>query len=138
LRAVLLIVILVGVGGFLLGWWGVRTTDEPGAVGTTGVERPAVDTQKAREVGATVGEKAAVAAEQARRAISDGSLTGKIKAKMALDDTIKALDIDVDTDGSVVTVTGIVATEAQRERALQLARETAGVTRVVDRLSVRR
>jgi osmotically-inducible protein OsmY len=56
---------------------------------------------------------------------------------MALDDTVKALDVNVDTSGSTVTVTGVVDSAAQRERVLQLARETAGVTTVVDRLRVR-
>ena len=56
---------------------------------------------------------------------------------MALDDSIKALDIDVDTNGSIVTVSGVVGSEAQRQRAVQLARETAGVTQVVDHLRVR-
>ena len=138
-RAVLLIVVLVAVGGFLLGWWGSRSAmdgdDRP--VATTGSEEPKVDTQKAREVGAEVGEKTAAAAEQARRALVDGSLTAKIKAKMALDDSVKALDIDVDTQGSTVTLSGVVATESQHQRALQLARETDGVTQVVDRLRVR-
>ena len=137
-RAVVLIIVLVAVGAFLLGWWGnARTMDDgPAPVATTG-ERPAVDADKAREVGAKVGEKTAVAADQARRAVTDGSVTAKIKAKMALDDTVKALDIDVDTTGSTVTLSGVVATDAQRQRALQLARETNGVTQVVDRLRVR-
>src|SRR5688572_1276621 len=97
LRAVVLIVVLVAAGAFLLGWWGSgRIRDDVRqTVGTTGV-----DTQKAREVGAKVGEKTATAADQARRALTDGTLTAKIKAKMALDDTVKALDIDVDTVGT--------------------------------------
>ncbi len=134
-RAVVLIVVLVGAGAFLLGWWGSgRIRDDiRQTVGTTGV-----DTQKAREVGAKVGEKTATAADQARRAINDGAVTAKIKAKMALDDTVKALDIDVDTVGTTVTVSGVVATDAQRQKALQLARETDGVKQVVDRLQVRR
>jgi osmotically-inducible protein OsmY len=138
LRAVLLIIVLVGVGGFLLGWWGTRgvRTDEPGTVGTTGSDRPVVDRDRAREVGATVGEKTAEAANQARRAINDGSLTAKIKAKMALDDSVKAFDIDVDTNGTTVTLTGAVQTDGQKQKALQLARETAGVSQVVDRLRI--
>jgi osmotically-inducible protein OsmY len=55
---------------------------------------------------------------------------------MALDDSIDAANIDVDTDGSVVTLTGRVDTAAQKERALRLARETEHVTSVVDRLRV--
>ncbi|MGH9310246.1 MAG: BON domain-containing protein [Vicinamibacterales bacterium] len=135
LRAVVLIVVLVAGAAFLLGWWGRGagpTDDRGGAVGTTGV-----DTGRAREVGAEVGERTAVAADQARRALTDGSLTTKIKAKMALDDSVKALDIDVDTNAGVVTVSGIVGSPAQRDRALQLARETEGVRQVVDKLKVK-
>ena len=55
---------------------------------------------------------------------------------MALDDTIEAVRIDVDTVGTTVTVTGIVETPAQKERVLQLAKETAGVTEVVDRVKI--
>jgi hypothetical protein len=139
-RAFLLIVVLVAVGGFLLGWWGSRSAMDPDdrPVATTGSGEPKVDTEKARQVGADVGEKTAAAAEQARRALADGSLTAKIKAKMALDDSVKALDIDIDTQGTTVTLSGVVATEAQHQRALQLTRETDGVTQVVDRLRVRR
>jgi hyperosmotically inducible protein len=135
LRAVVLIVVLVAGAAFLLGWWGRGAGpdgDRDGAVGTTGV-----DTGRAREVGAEVGERTAVAADQARRALTDGSLTTKIKAKMALDDSVKALDIDVDTNAGIVTVSGIVGSAAQRDRALQLARETEGVKQVVDKLKVR-
>ena len=133
-RAVVLIVVLVAAGAFLLGWWGSggldRARDQ--AVGTTGV-----NTEKAREVGAKVGETAATAAEQGRVAINDGATTAKIKAKMALDDTVKALDIDVDTAGTTVTLSGVVSSDAQKRRAVQLARETDGVKQVVDNIRVR-
>jgi osmotically-inducible protein OsmY len=132
LRAVVLIVVLVAGAAFLLGWWGGGGQGNDGAVGTSGAR-----TERAREVGAEVGERAAVAADQARRAMTDGSITAKIKAKMALDDSVKALDIDVDTRGGTVTVSGIVASTAQRDRALQLARETEGVTQVVDKLQIK-
>ena len=134
-RLVILLVVLVGGGAFLLGYWGggVRNTNTPGSVGTTGAS-----TEKAREVGAQVAEKTAVAANQARRALNEGAITAKIKAKMALDDSVKALDIDVDTVGTTVTVSGVVTSEAQRQRALALARETEGVKQVIDQLQVRR
>ena len=53
---------------------------------------------------------------------------------MALDDHVKALDLNVDTKGSVVTVSGWVRTQAEKDRALQLARDTAGVTQVIENL----
>lgn len=134
-KLVLLVIVLVGVGAFLLGWWGsgrlTSNEDRPAASPNTGV-----NSERAREVGANVGERTAVAADQARRAMRDGSVTAKIKSKMALDDKVKALDIKVDTDGSIVTVSGVVRSAAERDRALQLVRETEGVTQVVDRLRV--
>ena len=153
LKLLLLIVVIVAGGAFLLGWWGngrVYNADQPRVIGTSGVDR-----EKAREAGAKVGEKTAEvadrtaqaaevaaektgqAAEQARRALAAGSLTAKIKAKMALDDHVKALNLDVDTVGSIVTVRGVVSSELERQRALQLARDTEGVTQVIDKLTVR-
>lgn len=139
LRLVLVIVIVVGIGAFLIGYrWGDTDPDTAveRPVATTG-EAPAADTAKAREAGARIGETVAVGANKAERALEGASLTAKIKAKMTLDDTIQARRIDVDTEGDVVTLSGTVRSEAERARALQLARETDGVRQVVDHLRVR-
>jgi hyperosmotically inducible periplasmic protein len=138
LRALLKLVLLTGVlvagGGYLAGWWDARDVREAGerAVATTGV-----DAARAREIGAQVKDRTADAAQQTRKVISDSSLTAKIKAKMALDDHVKAFDLNVDTSGGVVTVSGRVRTDAERQRALQLARDTEGIAKVVDRIQVR-
>ena len=138
LRLVIVLVLVVAAGAFFLGWWGSNRIDGPDAsapaVGTTG----RVDSQKAKEVGAEVGAKTADAANRAGAILNEGALTAKIKSKMALDDLVRARTIDVTTSGQVVTLSGTVASEAERTRALQLARETAGVTQVVDRLTVGR
>ena len=67
---------------------------------------------------------------------SDPGITTAVKSKLTTDDTVKAYQIDVDTQGGVVTLTGAVETQMAKDRAVQLARETDGVTRVEDRLSV--
>jgi hyperosmotically inducible protein len=82
--------------------------------------------------------KATDAAGKVGGAMGESALTAKIKSKMALDDHVNARAIDVDTSGSVVTLTGVVASARERERALTLARDTQGVTRVVDQLHVRK
>jgi osmotically-inducible protein OsmY len=56
---------------------------------------------------------------------------------MALDDTIKARDIKVSTKDGVVTLTGHVASTTERDRAVQLAKETEGVKQVKDELQIR-
>jgi hyperosmotically inducible protein len=102
------------------------------------VTLPPVDTAVARERGAEVGEKVAVAAEKMKGAAEEGAITSKIKAKMVLDDTITARTIDVTTHGTTVTLTGTVRTAAERVRAESLARETDGVSAVNDQLIVGR
>ena len=133
LRLVLIVVILAAVAAFFLGY---RLGDN-GVEAPVSAKVPTVDADKARATGAAVGEKVATGAARAEQALNEGSLTAKIKAKMALDDTVKALSIDVDTNGSVVTLTGSVHSEAERVKAVQLARETEGVTQVDDKLVVR-
>ena len=134
LGLLIVVVVVVGLVAFLFGRWssGGRILPES-TVGASGPD----NTSKAREVGAKVGEATARAGQEAKEAIETGSITAKIKSKMALDDTVKALAINVDTNGSVVTLTGNVRSEAERQRALQLAKETEGVTSVVDHLQLR-
>ena len=138
LRLVVLVVVVVGIAAFFFGYrWGGSSgnaeVDRPAA--TSGTREP-VDTTRAREVGAEVGEAVATGANEAKRATADAALTTKIKAKMALDDRVKAANIDVDTVGSTVTLSGRVGSADERTRAVQLARDTDGVTSVVDHLTV--
>ena len=65
-----------------------------------------MDVNAARERGAEVGEKMAVAAEKMKESAAEAALTSKIKAKMVLDDYIKARAIDVTTSGTAVTMSG--------------------------------
>ena len=137
-RLILVVVVLVAGAAFFFGyrWAG---PDEPvfeRPAPTTGIVDE-IDRERARDAGARIGEGVAVGAERAQRAVSEGALTAKIKSKMALDDTIEAAQIDVDTNGSVVTLTGAVHSEVERTKAVQLARETEGVTTVNDRLVIR-
>ena len=135
LRLVLVVVIIAAAAAFFLGY---RLGDNGVQAPVTAREGiPDVDTSKARATGAAIGETVATGAARAEQAVAEGSLTAKIKAKMTLDETVKALTIDVDTNGSVVTLSGSVNSDLERKKAVQLARETAGVTSVVDRLVVR-
>jgi osmotically-inducible protein OsmY len=93
--------------------------------------------QQAVRVATRAAAKASDAASKLGDTLSDGALTAKIKSKMALDDYVKARGINVETSGTTVTLTGVVRSADQRDRAVRLARETQGVTKVVDRLRVR-
>jgi len=130
-RLILLLIVAGAIGAYMLGWRPI------GSVAAT-AERPIdrIDTAKVKEVGAELGSKASEAAAVAQTAIADGSITAKIKAKLALDDTVKARDIHVDFDKGVVTLTGTVASASERKRAVDLARETNGVRSVADKLTM--
>ena len=67
---------------------------------------------------------------------TDAGITTKVKSKLAADDTVKAYQIDVDTKAKVVTLSGSVDSEAARDKAVALARETQGVMDVVSNLTV--
>jgi hyperosmotically inducible protein len=75
---------------------------------------------------------------QAGATVSDAAITTTVKSKFLADDMVKGLSIDVDTANGVVTLTGNVATRAEADRAMMLARQTDGVSRVVDNLKIGR
>jgi osmotically-inducible protein OsmY len=136
LKLVLIVVLIAAAAAFFLGYRIGGDGDVVPPVVTTPTV-PEVDREKARQTGAEIGDRVATGAAQAQRALTDGGLTAKIKSKMALDDTVRAAAIDVDTAGGVVTLSGTVRSDAERARAIQLARETEGVKSVTDRLVLR-
>ena len=132
---VVVAIVLVAAAFFFIGYWsGGRFEAAPAA---TDRRAPEIDTTAAREAGAEIGEKAATVAARVSESMEEGSLTAKIKAKMVLDDLVKARTINVTTDGTIVTLTGTVHSPQERERAVSLARETEGVTSVADRLTLK-
>jgi osmotically-inducible protein OsmY len=135
IRALLILLVLGVLAFVLIGYW-TGAPSNGRILGAPSVGAGPVDVDKARERGAQLGERAAVAAEKVKDAAHEAGITTKIKAKMALDDSIKARSIDVSTDGSTVTLGGTVGSTAEHDRAVALARETDGVTQVVDRLKV--
>lgn len=70
--------------------------------------------------------------------IDETWITSKIAGKINADDALEHVDVDVKVDKNVVTITGDVPSVALRDRVLRIARETEGVRRVVDRMTVRR
>jgi len=69
-------------------------------------------------------------------AVTDTWITTKVKWFFMGDDLLKGSHIDVDTKDRVVTLNGTVKTETGRKQAVRLARETDGVTKVVDNLKI--
>ncbi len=85
-----------------------------------------------KNIGTTIKEGAVTGGKAVKgvgEEISDATITSAIKTKFASDDQIKALDIDVDTENSVVTLTPHVP-EVNMDRAVEIARNLPGVKEV--------
>ena len=81
--------------------------------------------REARESGRTVGTGA-----------NDGWLWVKTRFELAAADDLRDSTIDVDVDNGVVTLSGTVASAAQKTRAQQVAGAVEGVTNVRNNLTV--
>ncbi|MEL1265788.1 BON domain-containing protein [Pseudoxanthomonas putridarboris] len=64
--------------------------------------------------------------------VSDTWITTKVKADLLATENVSGLDIKVETVNGVVTLTGAVANQAQKDKAMEVARNIEGVTRVDD------
>jgi len=66
----------------------------------------------------------------------DGTITAKVKAKLAASAEINPFNVDVATSQGIVSLVGRVKTEAQKAEAERIARETDGVRGVRNLLEV--
>ena len=80
--------------------------------------------------------KTKTAAKSVGTVVTDAEITAAVKTKFLADTKVKGLNIDVDTDHGVVTLTGTVHSGAEKAEALRLARTTKGVKRVVSKLTM--
>ena len=99
-----------------------------------GRDKAAPATNRTEEVKA----HAKSAADRVGKEISDTWITTKVQAMYFLDRDVKGMQIDVATQGGVVTLSGTVSSQATRQKAIADARSVEGVTQVVDKLSIHR
>lgn len=69
--------------------------------------------------------------------MDDSGITAKVKSALVDDKAIKSTDISVETEKGVVTLSGFVATQAQAEKAVDVAGRVEGVKSVSDKLHVK-
>ncbi|HEY7183192.1 MAG TPA: BON domain-containing protein [Blastocatellia bacterium] len=70
------------------------------------------------------------------RTATDATVTTAVKNRLAADPTTSAARVNVDTANGVVTLSGAVPTTAERSEAERIARNTQGVTQVVNNVTV--
>jgi hyperosmotically inducible protein len=113
-------------------------------VHVTGTVRSEADRQRAGDVvQQAVSNKAQVAnevtVEGGHETVADdfdGAIETRLDNRVDLEGTLKDQDIVFDAVNGVVTISGRVATAADKERVGQMAREESGVKQVVNSLEV--
>jgi hyperosmotically inducible protein len=90
----------------------------------------------AKDTASTAGRETSEATGTAGQAVNDGWITTKVKSSFVGVDALDGSDIDVDTNGHVVTLRGTVPSEAARARAISLAKQVDGVRSVKDDLKI--
>lgn len=85
---------------------------------------------KVRENLMTDAEKAKAKIEDKSHNISDSWITAKVKTSFMYSSNINGGDIDVSTNGGVVTLTGKVASGVERTLAIEMAQNIRGVKSV--------
>jgi hyperosmotically inducible protein len=101
------------------------------AAATTGI------LDRGSDAAESAGRKTAEAAGRAGGVVTDAALTSAVKSKLLADPKVSGLRIDVDTSNGIVTLSGDVATQAEADEAMRLARTTEGVQNVVSKLRVK-
>jgi osmotically-inducible protein OsmY len=129
--------------GFSFSCSTAKNTGEAVAEGTEEVAEEVGDKTEdvAEEVGdkaEDVGEATVDAAKDVGETVEDGSITAAVKMRFANDELVSADAIDVDTNNGIVTLNGTVGSQAEAERAVELAQGVSGVKNVRSNLIVQR
>jgi hyperosmotically inducible protein len=114
-----------------------------GHVTLTGVVKTRQETTRAVKIARSVaGVKSVknnlqVGEKSWNEALNDKWLGSKIKSKLIAEPEIRSLNIDVDVEKGIVTLTGVVGARYQKKRAIEIAKTTEGTIRVVNNLKVK-
>ncbi len=103
------------------------------AVAASACHRPA-SKEEVKQTASTAAAEIKTQSAEARDRVNDAWITTKIESKLVGDRDIKARDIGVSTQDGVVTLKGHVLNEPLRQLAETLAKNTDGVTQVVNQL----
>src|SRR5262245_60437455 len=75
-----------------------------------------INTEKAKGMTGNLEDKTKEGYSEAKGGLSDARITSEVKLKFAADDTVKALNIDVDTNNGFVTLNGTVNSKAELQQ----------------------
>ena len=129
--AILAVLALVAPGAL-----SARSAAAPQSAGET-IKKGATTTKDGVVKGAkVVGNKTKDGVSKTGEVMTDAWITSRVSARFVNEDTLKDSNINVDTNDHIVTLKGTVLTSAGRARAGVVARQTEGVRRVVNNLTI--
>jgi len=94
--------------------------------------------QNTREAGSNVAAATREKSADASAAMSDTMITTKVKAEMAADPLVKAMDVHVETQNGVVMLSGFVPSKAEADKAVEIARAVKDVKDVKSSIQVKK
>jgi hyperosmotically inducible protein len=111
-------------------------SSEPPASPGLGDARPAVPNATTQPPQTPRSGAASAPAASAPARSGDTAVASALETKIAGDAQLKGADIQVSARDGIVMLQGTVPNQAAKQRAVTMARQTAGVVQVVDRLTV--
>ena len=130
---------LVGVLLTVLAFWALSDKDTKHQLESAGdkIQEGVREATEDIDTG-EIKEELREAGQAVKEASADAMISATIKTKFAADDTVPALQIDVDTTDGLVTLSGKVQSQTQIEEAVRIARSVDGVKEVVSTLQIAR
>ena len=75
--------------------------------------------------------------ESAGEYIDDATITTKVKAQIFNDENVSASEVNVETFKGVVQLSGFVSSQADMDRAIEIARNVKGVKSVTNKMQLK-
>jgi hyperosmotically inducible periplasmic protein len=92
--------------------------------------------EKTKEGGEKAIDATKKGASKTGEVVADSWITTRIKGDMVNEDTLHDSDVHVETNNHIVTLSGTVMSQAGRARAVEIAKGTKGVDRVIDKITI--
>jgi hyperosmotically inducible protein len=114
-----------------------RAADQPGSQSMSSGANSAGSSASSGAASAPGASGVGSQTQRAGNAIDDSVITTKAKTALLADTTVKGTDINVETNKGVVSLSGTVDTERQRERAASIVKGIDGVKSVDNKMTIK-
>ncbi len=107
-----------------------------GVVESSSQRRMAADIARGVEGVRRVENQLLIGKTNTEQVLNDTILTSKIRTELIKEPDIRSTNIDIDTYNNIVTLTGIVSSQSEKDRVLYTVQKVSGNRQVVDNLIV--